>query len=190
MDLALADLGERPADHLNPHDVVIHGVVSYADYGKHEIRYLLGVLPRFKFGVCRLEIDLDIEDGKGSRQPLRSKAMQTVSLFGGSSRSLMMKANIKTLAHRTATVMARLVTGQHFLNLKAYTYATCALILGFLSLIPFVGVAGVLTGTIALRTIKERRLPRGEGIALAGVLVCVLGLLVTIAFIAVRFFGK
>jgi len=187
LDLELAGWDDRPPNPLKPHDVVIHGGVTNADYGSQFVRYFVPILPLFGVGACKLAIDLEIEDGSGRTKNVRSSARQVMGLFGGSS-NLMMKTNVKILTHRTAKAMARLLTGRTFLNCTAYQCALTALVTGLLSFIPFLGLLmgpiGAICGLIAFAVINSRELPRRKGMAIAGTILSVVGFISSIGWIA------
>jgi hypothetical protein len=129
---------------------------------------------------------MDIKDGRGRKKRVQSKATQRLGVFGGSGTGLM-KLNVNVLSHRVAAEMARLLTGKSFLNHRVYQFAVAALVLGLLSVIPFLGVLfaaiAVVLGLIAVVTIGKRRLPRRKGMAICGIIFSIIGFLFNILVI-------
>jgi LSD1 subclass zinc finger protein len=187
LDLEIADGEGQPPDRLGRSDVVIDGAITDADYGSQFIRYFLTFLSLwFGVGACRLAVDMDIKDGRGRKKRVQSKASQRLGLFGGSGSGLM-KLNVNVLSQRVAAEMARLLTGKSFLNHRVYQFAVAALILGLLSVIPFLGLLlaaiAVVLGVIAVVTISKRALPRRKGMAICGIIFSAVGLLFNILVI-------
>lgn len=181
LDIPIMDEYDHPPDDLGPDDLVISGRVTRCDYGSQAMRYLLGFVAMFGPGSSQLEVDAEVETAEGEKR-IRARSRLWAGIFGGGNAGLM-KRNVQIIANRIATGAARHATGRRFLNAHAYSCANWSLGLGIVSLLPFVGVVfglvGLVLGLVALATVKRRGLPRKGGVALAGVLLPVLGFLVT-----------
>jgi hypothetical protein len=186
LDLRIMPEDAEPPDVLGPKDVVIEGEVTQCDYGSRFIRYWLTIIAHFGPGSSQLGVEVDIETAEGKPRHLKSKIRQSMGFLGGNNEGLM-KMNVKIIGKRIATAAARQASGRSMLNAHAYTCAAWALGLGIASLIPFLGIpiglAGIIVGLIATLTISSRKLPRRKGMALTGLILSILGLLVTGAII-------
>ena len=191
IDIPIMDEYDHPPDELGPDDLVISGQVTRCDYGSQTMRYLLGFVAMFGPGSSRLEVDAEVETAEGDKR-IRAKSRLWAGIFGGSNAGLM-KRNVQIVANRIATGAARHATGRRFLNAHAYNCANWSLGLGIVSLLPFVGVVfgliGLVVGVVALTTIGRRRLPRGKGKAIAGIVLSFVGFLVTAGVIVLIAYG-
>jgi predicted Zn finger-like uncharacterized protein len=187
LDMRIMDEGEEAPDELGRHDMVISGKVTECDYGSQLMRYFLTIVALFGPGSCRLKVVGEVETANGETLPIKAKSRIAGGLFGGTGPSLM-KHNVKAVAKRIANGAARHASGRTLLNVQAYHCAYWSLGLGLASLIPCFGVLlamiGSVVGGIALVTIRRRGLPRGLGVASAGLILCFLGFAVTAGMIA------
>jgi phage FluMu protein Com len=185
LDLEIMEEDELPPRNLHPQDVAITGKVKKCDYGSQFTRYMVPFVAAFGPGSCELDVHTEIETGDGEACRVDSHARRWFGLFGGRG-STLMKLNVKQVSQQIAVAAARHITGRRFLNAHVYQCAYWSLGLGAGALVPLVGIVlgpGALAlGLIALKTIKRRRLPRGERIALAGIGLGVCGLLISLLY--------
>ncbi len=177
---------EHPPEELGPDDLLISGKVDECDYGSRFMRYFLTFVTMFGPGSCRLDVDAEIETAEGGNRRVRARSRLWIGILGGSGPGLM-KRNVQIVSNRIATGAARQATGNSFLNAHAYSCASWSLGLGLASLVPFLGVLfgliGLVLGVLALMTIKRRKLPRGKGVAITGIVLPFFGFLVTAGLI-------
>lgn len=182
IDIPIMGEYDQPPDELGPDDIVISGKIVRCDYGSQVMRYLIGIVAAFGPGSSQLEVDVEVDTAQGGVRRIKAKSRLWMGIFGGGNTGLM-KQNVKVIATRIANGAARHATGRRFLNIQAYRCGYWSLGLGLASLIPFGGVPfgliALVLGIVALVTIKRRQLPRGKGVALAGIILSFVGFLVT-----------
>jgi hypothetical protein len=192
LDMRIMSQRDRPPEELGPNDLLISGEVTVFDYGSQFMRYFLGIIAMLGPGSCKLSVDVDVETAGNDVRRIQAHGRKWFGIFGGSGTELM-KQNIAEVSSKIATGAIRHMTGNSFLNAQAYSCAGWSLGLGLASLIPFIGIIfaaiAFVQGLIAFTTISRRQLPRGKGMALAGLVFSFLGLLVSagvIAFLVLR----
>lgn len=163
-------------------DVQFDANITEYDHGSQFIRYVLTFLTWFGVGACKLRVQGTLRRGSGGSETLNLYAMQRLGLFGGTGDALMQQ-NMNTIAQ----TLIRKITGKKILNVQAYQFATISLIFGLLGLIPYVGCLltpiGIGFGLTSLAVILQRDLPKRRTLAIIALVVNVLSIILSFAFI-------
>ncbi len=186
------DLGRNPGalGELRPGDAHVTAGVTVCKQGSRAARYFLGPLIGAAVGgACKLEVQGEMSRAGAAPQPFTLKVSQTGggSIFGGSGDNLM-ETNVKAIEGQLARKVAKWLTGRTMLNGDAYNCAVAALVMGLLSLIPFVGlvlfIPTMIVSALAWSIIARRQLPKRKTMALVGGLLGLAGLVIGIIFAA------
>ncbi len=163
-------------------DLQFDASVTEHDHGSQFIRYFLTFMTWFGVGVCKLRVQGTLRRGGGGSEELNLYAAQRLGLFGGSGDALMQQ-NMTIIAQN----LIRKVTGKKILNVQAYQFAMISLLLGLLSVIPYLGCLltpiGIGLGLTSLAVILQRDLQKRRVLAIVALVVNVLSIILNLVLI-------
>ncbi len=186
LEMRIMHPDDEPPAELAPNDLVISGKVTEWDYGSQFMRYMFTFVTIFGPGASVLKAVAKVETAEGEPLHIKASARIGMGVFGGSDKGLM-KRNVQTVGQRIAREAIRHFTGTSFLNAQVYSCANWSLGLGLASLIPvagfILGPIGLVLSLVALMTIGKRELPRGKGVAIAGLVSSLCGLAISLGVV-------
>jgi len=187
LDLRIVHEDARPPEKLAPRDLVLTGKVVHHDHGNQFIRYFFTFIALIGPGSSKLEVKAFAETADGGEKRIDAKSRQAMGVFGGTNEGLM-KLNVKNVASNIARGAVRHLTGYSFLNIQAYHCIYWALGLSFFGFIPFGGILfsliGLGCGIPGLTVVLQRNLPHGKAMGFIALILCFLGLVFNVVFIA------
>jgi len=168
-------------DQIGPRDLLVRCEVARHHYGDWLLRRLLR-WPLSMAGACRLKVVGEVRDGQGNVRPFQS----SVSRVGWIDKSYetVMGDNIKAVASDVARRVTRHVADRWLINAFVYRFACLSVSCGLLSLIPLLGLlvapSGITLSLLALGAIWNRNLPKRQATAIAGLILNLAGVAITV----------
>ena len=164
---------EDKVPELRPDDMIVLVEITRYKLGSQFIRYMLTFLALLGIGDCRMDVNVVIRRGDGSKETFPLSARQAMGVLGGNAGG-MMDLNVKAIANALVLKVAR----RRVLNATAYQYALASLILGIINVTPILGfilfLPGIILGIVALVVLSKRGLQKRKGMAKAGIVLNIL----------------